>query len=58
MTYIPTKQQTVDVLTKSLHKPSFEAFVTKLGVKNIYILTWGEVLEYSVIMMRMFYDLV
>lgn len=37
MTYIPTKEQTADILTKSLHKPSFEDLVIKLGMINIYI---------------------
>ena len=38
MTCIPTKEQTADVLTKSLHKPSFGDMVNKLGMTNIRIL--------------------
>ena len=37
MTYIPTKEQTADILTKGLHKPHFEDLVNKLGMTNIYI---------------------
>ena len=37
MTYIPTKEQTADVLTKSSNKPNFEDVVNKLGMTNIYI---------------------
>ncbi|KAK3036184.1 hypothetical protein RJ639_030254 [Escallonia herrerae] len=34
--HVPTREQTADVLTKSLHKPSFENLVSKLGMVNIY----------------------
>ena len=37
MTYISTKEQMIDILTKGLYKPSFEDMVNKLGMKNIYI---------------------
>lgn len=46
MTYIPTKQQVADVLTKGLPRPSFEALVTKLGMEHVYIPAWGGALEY------------
>ncbi|EOY25443.1 Cysteine-rich RLK (RECEPTOR-like protein kinase) 8 [Theobroma cacao] len=36
MTYVPTKQQIADVLTKGLPRPSFEVLVDKLGMTNIY----------------------
>ena len=39
MTSILTKEQTADVLTKGLYKPSFEDMVNKLGMTNIYIPT-------------------
>ncbi|KAK2967234.1 hypothetical protein RJ640_002061 [Escallonia rubra] len=35
--HVPTREQTADVLTKSLHKPSFEDLVSKLGMVNIYV---------------------
>ncbi|RDX76749.1 Copia protein, partial [Mucuna pruriens] len=31
-----TEHQIVDIFTKGLHKPSFEMFVSKLGMLNIY----------------------
>ena len=34
--YIPSYQQVVDVLTKGLLKPSFDSFVIKLGLIDIY----------------------
>lgn len=36
MTYIPTKQQVANILTKGLHKLDFEALVDKLEMINIY----------------------
>ncbi|EOY17116.1 Cysteine-rich RLK (RECEPTOR-like protein kinase) 8 [Theobroma cacao] len=36
MTYVPTKQQIADVLTKGLPRPSSEVLVDKLGMTNIY----------------------
>lgn len=44
MTYIPTKEQTVDFFTKELHLPNFKNFIYKLDMINIYNLTWEEVL--------------
>ena len=32
MTYVPTTQQTTDILTKALFKPMFERMVDKLGI--------------------------
>ncbi|EXC25624.1 ABC transporter C family member 2 [Morus notabilis] len=34
MTYIPTKEQTADILTKSLHKPNFEDLVFNNCIKQ------------------------
>ena len=34
--YVPTTQQTTDVLTKALFKPMFERMVDKLGMYNLY----------------------
>lgn len=39
MTYLPTKEQTAEILTKSLHKPSFKDLISKLGMIYIYIPT-------------------
>lgn len=36
LVYIPTGQQTVDMLTKGMSGHKFEEFVCKLGMKNIY----------------------
>ncbi|GMI92938.1 hypothetical protein HRI_002963100 [Hibiscus trionum] len=36
ITYLPTKQQVADVLTKSLNKSMFEDLISKLGLINIY----------------------
>ena len=38
VTYVPTSQKTVDVLTKALFKPMFEKMRDKLGLKNVYYL--------------------
>ncbi|XP_075498838.1 uncharacterized protein LOC142537165 [Primulina tabacum] len=34
--HIPTEEQTTDILTKALFKPTFQKFVTKLGMYNLY----------------------
>ncbi|RDY13355.1 Copia protein, partial [Mucuna pruriens] len=34
--FVPFVQQITDMFTKGLHKPSFEMFVSKLGMLNIY----------------------
>ena len=36
MTYIPTKEQLADIFTKGLQKSSFEDFICKLDMINIY----------------------
>lgn len=36
MPFVPTTQQTADILTKGLFKPNFELLVNKLGMKDIY----------------------
>ena len=36
VSYIPTTQQTADILTKVLHTPAFERLIDKLGMTNIY----------------------
>ena len=36
MPFIPSEQQTTDVLTKGHFRPKFESFINKLGMINIY----------------------
>ncbi|KAL9420128.1 hypothetical protein AB3S75_037830 [Citrus x aurantiifolia] len=36
MSFIPSEQQTADVLTKGHFRPKFESFIDKLGMINIY----------------------
>ena len=36
MTYIPTREQLADIFTKGLQKSSFEDFICKLDMINIY----------------------
>ena len=36
VTYIPTHQQTANILTKPLHKPLYDRMVDKLGMYNLY----------------------
>ncbi|KAG4193611.1 hypothetical protein ERO13_A07G233250v2 [Gossypium hirsutum] len=36
ITYLPTRQQVADVLTKSLSRNMFEELIGKLGLINIY----------------------
>ena len=43
--YILLSQQVADVLTKRLLKSNFDFGVSKLGLIDIYIPTWGWVLE-------------
>ena len=40
MTYIPTNEQLADIFTKGLQKSSFEDFICKLDMINIYDPTW------------------
>lgn len=35
-TYVPTKEQTIDIFTKGLLRQSFNDFIGKLNVINIY----------------------
>ena len=36
ITYLPTRQQVADMLTKSLNRNMFEELIGKLGLINIY----------------------
>ncbi|KAK9225654.1 hypothetical protein WN943_010698 [Citrus x changshan-huyou] len=36
MLFIPSEQQTANVLTKGHFRPKFESFINKLGMINIY----------------------
>jgi len=36
MSYVPTTEQAVDILTKGLSRPLFEKLVDKLGMYNLY----------------------
>ena len=36
MLFVPTTQQTIDILTKGLFQPNFELLVSKLGMIDIY----------------------
>ena len=36
MTYVPTKEQTTDIFTKGLARQSFDDFICKLDMINIY----------------------
>ena len=39
LTYIPSREQTADVLTKGLAKDKFKHFVGKLDMMDIYVPT-------------------
>ena len=45
MTYVPSKSQIADVLTKGIPREDFENYVDKLSMIDIYAPTWGGVLE-------------
>lgn len=45
MPFVPTSQQTADILTKGLSRPNFEFLVSKLDMTNIFAPTLGEVTE-------------
>jgi len=36
MTYVPTSEQTADILTKGVYKPVFKKLIDKLGMFNVY----------------------
>lgn len=40
MTYVPTKDQVEDMLTKSLPKNQFDLLVSKLVMEDIFKLAW------------------
>ena len=42
MSYIPTKSQVADVLTKSQPKRQFDDMVCKLAMNDIFMPAWGE----------------
>ena len=50
MTYIPTREQLADIFTKGLQKSTFEDFIGKLDMINIYDPTWGGVLKSVIIL--------
>ena len=39
MPFVPSTQQLADIFTKGLFKTSFELFISKLGMIDIYALT-------------------
>ena len=51
MTYIPTREQLADIFTKGLQKSSFEDFICKLDMINIYDPTWRGVWKSGIIWM-------
>lgn len=44
--YVSSQWQLIDILTKGLNNNSFERVISKLGMKNIYSLSWGGMLKY------------
>ena len=47
LTYVPTKDQEADILTKAIQKQGFEVIRSKVGIIDIYSPPWGRVLEES-----------
>ena len=43
ISYMPTKEQVADVLTKGMSRSNFEYMVSKLGMLNIFCPAWGGV---------------
>ena len=43
VSYVPTKEQIADVLTKGLTRSNFDYMVSKLDMLNIFGPTWGGV---------------
>lgn len=43
MTYVPSNQEVVNILTKGLPRQQFKDIVDKLGIINIYLSTSGGV---------------
>ena len=44
LSYVPSKQQVADILTKALFRPNFTELISKLGLTSIYRPVWGGVL--------------
>ena len=70
MSYVPSKHQLVDILTKGLNSSMFHDLVFKLGMEDIYSLACGGVLsckqnkkiifllcQFPIFVNRQFYDL-
>lgn len=38
--FVPSKDQTANILTKGLFKPTFDELISKLGMYDIYAPTW------------------
>ena len=51
MTYIPIREQLADIFTKGLQKSSFQDFICKLDMINIYDPTWEGVWKSGIIWM-------
>ena len=45
LTYVPTEDQEIDILTKAMQKQGFELLRGKLGMIDIHSPVWGGVLE-------------
>ena len=49
MTYVPSKSQIADVLTKGIPREDFENYVDKLGMIDIYAQLEGECWKVSLV---------
>ena len=47
LTYVPTKDQKANILTKAMQKQGFEVIRSKLEMIDIYSPAWGGMLEES-----------
>ena len=54
--YIPSSQQVANVLTKGLLIPNFNFCVSKLELIDIYVPTWGGVLELVILVLIVFME--